>query len=142
GTSSLSVLNQQFGRNYTFSTISLGGTNFVTLTINSTLITSTWILNSGGSWTSGTNWDTNPTIPNTAGATAVFGGVITAPQVVTLDGNKTVGAIVFSNTNAYTIASGTGSGTLTLDNSTSAASITSSTGSHIIGVPVALSSSN
>lgn len=137
GVSALSVLSPQPQRIYTFG---ISG-NFVTLTIGATGTLATWNVNGSGSWGDGTKWDTNPTIPNGTGATAILGGKITAGATVTLDGNKMIGSLTLNNTNSYTIAPGTG-GMLIMDNGVGNASITGSLGSHTIAAPVQLTSAN
>ncbi len=98
----------------------------------------TWITAGGGSWSLAANW--YPSIPNATGSKAIFGSSLLSPATVTLDGNKTVGTVAFSNTNSYTIAAGTG-GTLYLDNSGSSAQINDTLGSHTISAPISLTSS-
>ncbi|MHA3775159.1 beta strand repeat-containing protein [Verrucomicrobiota bacterium sgz303538] len=129
----LSVLNPQNGLTYTFGTS--GG--FVTLTIGSTAVFSNWSPSTGGSWNTASNWSSG--IPNGANAEAGLTGALTAPGTVTLDGNKTVGSLQFSNANAYTIAQGTG-GTLTFDAGSTNAQITVLSGSHTVSAPVNLAS--
>jgi len=82
-----------------------------------------WNQSAGGSWNAATNWTPND-IPETAGDSATFNGAAsasnpdqTANRPVTLDGAKTVGAIIFNNdlgnlTNSIMTGSG---GPLTLD---------------------------
>jgi autotransporter-associated beta strand protein len=96
-----------------------------------------WLPTTGGSWANASNWSNN-VIPNASGAAAVFVTSTTA-STVTLDGSYTVGAITFNSTSPYTISSGTG-GTLTLNNGTSAATITDSGGAHMISAPLVLAS--
>lgn len=116
----------------------------------------TWKTDGSSSWGTDANW--NPAkAPNLAGATATLGGSITsntANRIVTLDGNRTVGHIVFKNNNIigtsnYTIAQGS-SGTLNIDNSvvdlgngnstspTGVPDITVMSGNHTISAPVNL----
>ncbi len=71
---------------------------------------SIWKVDSDGSWSSAANW-TN-VVPNAAAAQAIFGNVITAPRIVTVDVPVTVGQIDFDNVNSYTIE---GSNAVTLD---------------------------
>jgi autotransporter-associated beta strand protein len=109
--------------------------------IDSVLVpTSWWGATGGGSWTSSTDW-ANGLIPNAPGAGACFGGAITAPATITLDGSWTVGNLVFNSTNTYTLATGSG-GSLTLDNggASATAAITDNGGTHCINVPVTLNS--
>jgi hypothetical protein len=74
------------------------------------------------------------------GVGSTFGSAISAPEIVTLDENTTVGTITFNNTNSYTIAPGTAGYSLTLDNAGAAANITVTTGSHTISAPLVLTS--
>ncbi len=95
----------------------------------------TWAHSSGGSWSLLGDWTGG--IPQLAMDTANFNGAITGTSMVTLDGNRSVGALNFANTNQYVIAQGTGGGTLTLDAAGSNTStITDSLGSHTISAPV------
>src|SRR5690242_17314872 len=71
---------------------------------------SIWNLAAGGSWNTAANW--NPaTVPNNTGDNATFNNAAsgsnpaqTGNRAVTLDGNKTVGSVVFNNNaaNAFT----------------------------------------
>ena len=82
--------------------------------------TFTWTRDADESWNTAANWDQNA-IPNGPGVSVVFGSAITANRTVTLDSSVTVGAISFENTTfSYTIG---GTGTLTLDNGATPASI-------------------
>jgi autotransporter-associated beta strand protein len=137
GVNALSIIAPQPQRSYTFGTSG----NFVTLTIAATGTVATWNVDGGGSWGAGAMWDTNPTIPNSTGATAILGPKITSGATVTLDGTRTIGALTFSNANAYNIAPGTG-GLLVMDNGAGNASVTSTVGSHSITAPVRLASAN
>jgi len=89
----------------------------------------------GGSWNVATNW-ANGT-PGGAAAVARFISA-TKPTTVTLDGDKTVGSIIFDSAAPYTINPGTG-GTLTLANYGNIASIMLKQGQHTVAVPVNLS---
>jgi autotransporter-associated beta strand protein len=131
GISALSVANPQAGFGYTFG--ESGG--FVTLTIAPTGVVSQWITDGDGSWTTPGNWSS--TIPNQAGATANFTTSLSNPSIVTLDGAKTVGALVFTSTNGYTIAQGSG-GTLTLNNNSDPAAIAINDGLHTVSAPLNL----
>jgi fibronectin-binding autotransporter adhesin len=132
GPSSLSVANPQPGFLYSFS--ASGG--FVKLEIQASGVLREWVTNGGGSWANSANW--NGTFPNAQGATANFHVALGAPATVTLDGNKTVGAITFlSGTNGYTIAQGTG-GTLILNNGASNSSLLDGAGNHTISAPVTM----
>jgi len=98
-----------------------------------------WAPAGGGTWGVATNW-TASVIPANPGDAANFLGNITAGSTVTLDGDRTVGAVTFNNSNSYTLTSGTG-GTLFLDNGSSAATVTDVAGTHTISAPVGLNSS-
>jgi hypothetical protein len=93
-----------------------------------------WSADSDGTWSDTTKW-LGGNSPNTAGLRAVFGRAILADRTVTLDGNKTVGSIVFEDNNSYTIA---GSATLTVDTLAGDGAIHALEGSHAINAPVHL----
>lgn len=132
GPTSLSVSNPQPGFLYSFS--ASGG--FVKMTIQTSGVVRSWVTNGDGSWANSANWD--GTFPNGTGAIANFHIALGAPATVTLDGNKTVGAITFlSGANGYTIAQGT-SGSLILNNGASNSSLLDGAGTHTISVPVTL----
>ena len=58
-----------------------------------------WKTSTGASWNSASNWATG-VIPNGVGASASFRGALTTSGNVPLDGNKTVGQVVFVNSAA------------------------------------------
>jgi autotransporter-associated beta strand protein len=97
---------------------------------------STWTSGSG-TWASLSNW-TNQNIPEFQGATANFGNT-SKPATVTLDGNWSIGTLLFNSSNSYTLSPGNG-GSLTMDNGAATADITDLSGSHYITAPVALNS--
>jgi probable HAF family extracellular repeat protein len=106
----------------------------------------TWSSSSGGSWTASSNWHGG--IPNAVGVVATFGATpgLTSNGIVTLDGNQTVGHIVFNNNgSSYTLNTGS-NGTLTIDDTNDVAgaspSITVSAGSHTINAPIVLATNN
>ena len=127
------ILNPQTGLTYGFS--ASGG--FIALTIGATATLSNWNVNAGGIWGSGRNWSAG--VPNAHSDTANFLSAISSLQTVTLDGNKSVGTLQFSNANAYTIAQGSG-GSLILNNANGAqtAQVTVANGSHTVSAPVSL----
>jgi hypothetical protein len=90
-----------------------------------------WKVDADGAWSSAANWTTN-VAPN-GGETAVFGSVITAPRTVTADIPVSVGQIVLSNANRYTIA---GPQTVSLDAVAGRAQINVTAGSHTISAPL------
>jgi hypothetical protein len=96
-----------------------------------------WVTaNGSGSWTQGSNWTTNPTVPSSGIVT--FGGAPAAPITVTLDGSQAAGGLVFntSNGNGYMLVNGTG-GPLSLG-AGGAASIAIVSGTHKISAELAL----
>src|SRR6266516_8155120 len=59
---------------------------------------SVWVNPAGGSWNAPANWNTAPIIPNAVDAVADFGALdITADTIITLDGNKTAGTLLFGD---------------------------------------------
>jgi hypothetical protein len=82
--------------------------------------TSTWTPTTGGSWSLGSNWDTNPTIPNAVGAVASFTAINTGNRAITVDsgaGGDTVGGVSFDmNGFNNSIAPGTAGSNLIFDN--------------------------
>lgn len=114
----------------------------------------TWNLPAGGTWNDAASW--NPTsIPNAVGAAAIFNGAATGSnpdqtgnRSVTLDGDKTVGSILFNNdlsTFTNSITTGTG-GTLVFDAldggpATIHVPVAAGTGNNTISVPTRLDDS-
>ena len=133
--SNLSVLNPDATKNYAFSA---DGTH-VNLAITASVI-SQWGLATGGSWASTGSW-TGSGVPNASGTTAIFGNVLTLPDIVVLNGDKTVATIAFDNANSYTISPAT-TESLYLDNTVNSgqAQIIGTNGSHQITAPVVLTS--
>ena len=106
-------------------------------------VSGAWNTAGGGMWSTSGNWDSAPNVPGTLGRggdTAAFGNAIGGGSAsITLDAPVTVASITFSNTvgGSYMLI-GSGSNTLTLDNSGSGASIGVASGSHVISAPVVL----
>jgi autotransporter-associated beta strand protein len=102
-------------------------------------IFSRWINAAGGSWTAGANW-AGGFVPNGVGAIADFSTLdLTADSTVTLDGNVTVGSLLFGDTapgNNRTLNSGSG-GVLTLGVSTGSPGITVTSGTATINAALA-----
>ena len=103
-----------------------------------------WNRATGGSWNTAANW-LPATIPNTWYYTATFGNTIgSSTATVTLDSNPTVSGLTFSNTgtSSYIISrSGTDTAsTLTLDNGVAPVTLSNTTASNTIAVPVVLNS--
>ncbi len=98
----------------------------------------TWNTSGGtGSWASGGNW-LPATIPTSG--TETFAGAPSAPIAVTLDGNRSAGALVFdvSGTSGYSISQGSTSGTALSLGTSAGASIAVISGTHSISAPVVL----
>ncbi len=103
-----------------------------------------------GNWATDGNWtDTQSSAtagaPGLAGSlsagdTATFSNAAAATTVDLASASPHVAAISFAGANPFTIAQGTGNGTLHLDNGTSLATITAATGGHQIAAPLALDS--
>jgi hypothetical protein len=93
----------------------------------------TWNVDMNGNWTQASNWTVG--VPNSAGADAVMGPVITAARTVTVNAPVTVGSLDFDNTNAYTV---NGTSALTFDETNGEAAIEVIRGSHTISAPVTL----
>lgn len=127
----VSPASVQSGLTYTFA--ATGG--FVTLTISGAA-PSEWNTDANGNWSLAGNWVNG--IPNSIGATARFGTIISAPRTVNLDSARTVGALQFNNANSYTIS---GASILTLNATTGNAGIEVLSGSHGILSPLALTDS-
>jgi fibronectin-binding autotransporter adhesin len=94
----------------------------------------TWNLATGGTWNATASWSPT-TIPNATGASAIFNGAATANnpdqtanRTITLDGQKTVGSIVFNtDLGAFNNAITTGTGSapnLIFNNGGSGATVT------------------
>ena len=103
----------------------------------------TWQLATSGSWNDTSKWDTN-TVPSGIGQSAVVSAATSASLTITLDGPQTLGALTFADSSSsgnhpagYTLSAGSG-GSLTLDNSGSAAQIIVANGKHTIATPVYL----
>jgi len=93
----------------------------------------TWNVDADGNWSLAANW--NGTVPNAAGARALFGDVIDSPRTVSLDAPVTLGRLDFDNANSYTIG---GTNPLSLDATAGNAQINVAHGSHVISAPVTL----
>jgi autotransporter-associated beta strand protein len=103
-------------------------------------VNAVWASSATGSWGTAGNWQgSNP--PLAAGDSALFGSAIGGPITVALDGNRTLGRIIFDNVNSYSIIPGSG-GSITLDDTGDASgvnpTIASLSGVHFITAPIAL----
>jgi autotransporter-associated beta strand protein len=79
---------------------------------------SSYNLAGSASWNLATSWSP-ATVPNSSASIAVFTSNITSNAIVTLDGSKTVGKVIVgdqNNTNFFTLAQGSGGGSLVFDN--------------------------
>ncbi len=95
----------------------------------------TWANSTGGSWSTLGDW--SPGIPQYALDTANLTSAITGNSIITLDGNRSLATLNFNNSHQYTIAQGSGGGTLTLDaGGSNISSINDSGGTHNISAPV------
>jgi fibronectin-binding autotransporter adhesin len=106
-------------------------------------VSAQWNSTTGGSWGLAGNW--TPSIPDGPGTTATFGSTLAGSDTITLDGNRTVGHIVFNNSSAsYNIgvAAGDTTSTLTINNNAAGATgspdITVTAGSHTISAPLVI----
>ena len=101
----------------------------------------TWIHTSGGSWSTGTNWDIGAA-PGNPQDTAVFGPAVTGGTAqVTLDGSRSLASLGFNNTAASYQISASNGATLTLANTGGLpATLSNSGGSHTIAAPIVLGS--
>jgi hypothetical protein len=99
----------------------------------------TWNFDADANWGEAINWLGLPNpaspVPNGVDHIAMFGLTINAARTITVDAPRTVGALYFNNGNSYTLA---GTNSITMDVSSGAARIDSHSGSHTIGVPLAL----
>ncbi len=130
-----SVANSQPGKIYSIAdNVAL---STIEMTIGDSLNT-TWNVDGGGAWGTIGNWTVG--IPNSIGATANFGPILTAPNApaaIAVGGPKTVGNIVISNPNAYNIT-GSAADTITLNNGLGTATIGVTAGSHSVSAPIIL----
>lgn len=94
-----------------------------------------WNVNNNGLWSSAANWSGG--VPKNEGDSAVFGGVITANRIITVDKPFTVGSLTFNDDNRYTLV-GSGFGGLFVENLTGDASVISQAGDHTILAPLTL----
>lgn len=90
-----------------------------------------WAVNASGDWNIGSNW--GGTVPNAVDAKAHFLDAITSAKTVFTDTPVTVGTMKFDNASTYQIA---GNGSLSIDVSTGAGSITVVQGTHKINLPL------
>lgn len=87
-----------------------------------------WNIDADGFWHIPSNW-TGGIVPNGIGDFANMAGIITAPRTITNNSAITLGSLLFSNSNKYTIS---GSGSITLNDSGTAGKINCTVGTHEI----------
>jgi autotransporter-associated beta strand protein len=97
-----------------------GGFLTVTIAGNGVSVAGIWTNTTGGNWSVGANWNSNPNVPHLPGDSATFGAG-TALSTVTLNAAESVGTLTFNNNNSYVVANG--GHPLTLDNTTLPADI-------------------
>lgn len=110
----------------------------------------TWTQTAAGTpwqnWSALANWNSGigPIAGGTAGDIATFSSVLAAAQVITLDGNRTLGQLLFTGTAAFaqTLSPGSG-GFITFDNGGSNAVLdfTGTATAAVVGAPLILNSS-
>jgi autotransporter-associated beta strand protein len=113
------------------------------VTINSSAITGSWQQTAAGTylWSAGANW-TGGNVPGSAGDTATFATTLAGGETVQLNGQQNVGTLTLNpaGTGVYTFAPLNSTDALVLNNNSSGATLTNTTGSNIISAPVVLAS--
>jgi autotransporter-associated beta strand protein len=98
---------------------------------------SVWASAASGNWTDATKWTGG--VPGAIGAGVVINAPTTSPLTVTVNAPQVVGSLELGNSasgsTGYTI-SGSGTNTLTLNNSGGGATIAIESGTHVINAPV------
>ncbi len=125
--------------------LQVSGTS-IQLVTTPTAIDGIWGVDASGNWAIGANW-TGGTAPGLGASaagndTATFGSAaVTVDPTVSLNGvSPVLKAITFNNASKSYTVSGTGGGTLTLNNNASNALITVTAGTHTISAPLSLAS--
>ncbi len=133
------TLPSQSGYSYSLSTTADATSGYIDLVVSAPS-GGTWNVTSGtGSWATALNWSSSAVV---TGGTATF-NTPSAPVTVTLDGNQSVGALVFnvSGSNGYTLSQGSGGvGALTLGTSAGGL-IAVLSGTQTISAPLTLAGS-
>ncbi|EDY16010.1 autotransporter-associated beta strand repeat protein [Chthoniobacter flavus Ellin428] len=105
----------------------------LTAALGKAATTGTWSANASGLWSNSANWSSGTIPGSAAGDIANLTFNITTNVTVTLDTSRTLGTLNIGDTttqsNSYTLASGSGS-TLTFDNGVSAAALTQNSTSN------------
>jgi beta-glucanase (GH16 family) len=99
--------------------------------------TPSWKNDVAGNWSTAGNW-VSGVVPNSSGAAALLGGVLTQPRSVTIDAPITVGSLTFDSAQSYTLG---GTQTITFDTTGPSPVATVLNGSHTINAPVVLNRS-
>ncbi|HSV15103.1 MAG TPA: hypothetical protein VLI90_12665, partial [Tepidisphaeraceae bacterium] len=105
-------------------------------------VRSQWSAVAGGSWSSASNWSGG--VPTYGADRATFSSAsgFTGTIAVTLDGNRSIGQLTFGDAHGFSIGSGAGGGTLTIDDTGDAPGVTPlitvAAGNQRIGAPLAL----
>ena len=98
-----------------------------------------WASAVSGNWSTASNW--GGAAPGAVGAVVAFNAPTNSPLTITLDSPQTVGTLQLGNSGSpsvgYTLT-GSGTNTLTLNNSGSGAMIAVSNGTHVIDAPVVM----
>jgi fibronectin-binding autotransporter adhesin len=97
---------------------------------------SSWKNDASGTWSATGNWVNG--VPNSIGAAANLGTVITQERTVTVSATTRLGSLSLENENAYTVS---GIYPLTFQTSSGSASLQLIRGSHLISTPLSLTSS-
>ena len=98
-----------------------------------------WKTAASGNWSPAGNWTGD--VPNATGAVAAINASTAASRTITLDAPQTVGTLFLGNAGGTTVGytlNGTGSNTLSLNNSGSGAVIAVTDGTHAVNAPVVL----
>ncbi|NQX02041.1 hypothetical protein HQ447_15390, partial [bacterium] len=135
------VVNGDGSKIYTFANTGTA----IQMTISTSDPNNFWTVDGGGSWNTPANWTKSPTIPNAVSAIAKFGlgpsgagGGFSSSFSATLDGNKTVGLVYFSDEFGAVISIDPGTttpGTLNIDDGAVAGNIVVAIGDHLINAP-------
>ncbi len=95
-----------------------------------------WKADAGGNWSDDGNWD-SAVAPNGIDSRAALGPVAAVPQTVALNSPITLGNLTFGGSQSYRVA---GTGPLTMQVSTTIATIQVAGGTHEIAAPLVLGS--
>ena len=132
-TSNLSLLNPAAGKFYTLADDT--GATTITMTISDSTSSEWNGVAADGLWTTGGNWTAGS--PDGVGVVARFGTIPTGATAVAVSGPKTLGGIIFDNTNAYTVSGGAGDA-ITLSNGIASGVVGVTSGSHTLAAPLVL----